>query len=64
VLFSGGQHLIVDQLKVEHVVGHEGSLLGGDAADDLAVGDRLQVGPVALDRLLVGARTRESMARC
>ena len=51
MLFAGGQHLVVDRLEVEHVVGHEGAPLGGDAADDLPVGNSLQVGSVALDRL-------------
>lgn len=51
MLLAGGQHLVVDQLEVEHVVGDEGPLLSSDAADDLAIGHRLQVGPVALDRL-------------
>lgn len=38
VLLASGLQLVVDQLQVEHVVGHEGPLLGGDAADDLAIG--------------------------
>jgi hypothetical protein len=41
------------QLEIEHVVGHEGALLGGNAADDFAIGDCLQIRPVALDRLHV-----------
>jgi hypothetical protein len=30
-------------LEVEHVIAHEGSFLSADAANDLAVGDGLQV---------------------